>query len=63
MKWFLLVVAAGLLAFAFHEGRWPFRGRAIAGCLLTDHAATCLQYKYGWSERDALLEGIRSRMR
>ena len=63
MKWFLLVLAAGLLAFAYHEGRWPFRGRAIADCLLTDNGATCLQFKYGWPERDALLQGFTSRWR
>ena len=63
MKWFLLVLAAGLLAFAYHEDRWPFRGRAIADCLLTDNGATCLQFQYGWPERDALLEGFTSRRR
>jgi hypothetical protein len=61
MKLFLLVLVAALLAFAYLEGRWPFHGRA--NCLLTEKGATCLQFEYGWSERDALLEGIRSRMR
>ena len=63
MKWFLLVLVAGLLAFAYQEGRWPFRGRAIAHCMLTDHAAACLQFKYGWSERDAVFAGFMSRMK
>jgi hypothetical protein len=63
MKWFLLVLVAGLLAFAYREGRWPFRSHAIADCLLTDNAATCLQFKYGWPERDALLAGTIARMR
>ena len=63
MKLFLLVLVAALLAFAYLEGRWPFRGRPIADCLLTEKGATCLQFKYGWPERDALLAGFMSRMR
>jgi hypothetical protein len=63
MKLFLLVLVAAVLAFAYLDGRWPFRGPAIANCLRTEHGATCLHFKYGWPERDALLTGFTSRMR
>jgi hypothetical protein len=62
VKLFLLVLLAGLLAFAYLADSWPFSGSAIDNCLLTEKGATCLQFEPGWPARDALLEGVRSRM-
>ena len=59
MKLFLLVLVAGLLAFAYFGGGWPFTGPAVANCLLTEKGATCFQFQYGWPARDALLSGSR----
>lgn len=63
MKWFMVALVVGLLAFAYFRGLWPFRGRAIADCAATGDVAACLQVKYGWSEQDALVEAFRWRMR
>jgi hypothetical protein len=63
MKGFVIVLLVILAygVYAFLRGQWPFHNRAIADCAAVGDVARCLQFKYGWSERDALVAALKWR--